>query len=104
MTRQRCASFSFFSSPDQAGDTFFYERHLIDQGFSTVAGVDEAGRGPLAGPVVAGCVILPADCHYLLFKDSKNLQPPDGTNSLMSFMALVPQSVSVLPQLKKLTV
>ncbi len=73
MNSDRCASFSFFSSPGPDGDTFFYERHLIDQGFTSVAGVDEAGRGPLAGPVVSGCVILSPDCDYLQFKDSKKL-------------------------------
>ena len=52
-------------------DTFSFERHLFDQGFKVVAGTDEAGRGPLAGPVVAACVILPVDCDFSLFKDSK---------------------------------
>jgi len=56
-----------------AVDTFSHERRLSDQGFSRVAGVDEAGRGPLAGPVVAACVILPADCDYRRFRDSKQL-------------------------------
>ena len=52
-------------------DTFSFERQLLDQGFKSVAGTDEAGRGPLAGPVVAACVILPVDCDFSLFKDSK---------------------------------
>jgi ribonuclease HII len=38
-----------------------------------VCGVDEAGRGPLAGPVVAGAVILPKDCEILYLNDSKQL-------------------------------
>ena len=52
-------------------DTFSFERQLFGQGFNIVAGTDEAGRGPLAGPVVAACVILPVDCDFILFKDSK---------------------------------
>ena len=67
------ASFSFFSAPQPADDTLFYERQLQAQGFASVAGVDEAGRGPLAGPVVAGCVILPDHCSSSRFKDSKKL-------------------------------
>ena len=38
-----------------------------------ICGIDEAGRGPLAGPVVAGAVILPADCEILFLNDSKKL-------------------------------
>lgn len=38
-----------------------------------VCGIDEAGRGPLAGPVVAGAVILPPDCQILYLNDSKKL-------------------------------
>lgn len=42
-----------------------------------VAGVDEAGRGPLAGPVVAAAVILPAGCLLAGLKDSKKLAPEE---------------------------
>lgn len=48
-----------------------YERKYIE--FSYICGIDEAGRGPLAGPVVAGAVILPADCDILYINDSKKL-------------------------------
>lgn len=54
-------------------DTFQFERGLHARGCALVAGLDEAGRGPLAGPVVAACVILPRDCPYHLFQDSKLL-------------------------------
>lgn len=54
-------------------DTFAFERALTRQGFALVAGTDEAGRGPLAGPVVAGAVILPRACDFALFRDSKQL-------------------------------
>ena len=40
-------------------DWFFYEREAREKGFSAVCGIDEAGRGPLAGPVCAAAVILP---------------------------------------------
>ena len=57
----------------EAGDTLCLERYLAGHGYERVAGVDEAGRGPLAGPVVAGCVILPSGCDCSLFEDSKKL-------------------------------
>lgn len=48
-----------------------YEHKYEDLGL--VCGIDEAGRGPLAGPVVAGAVILPHDCEILYLNDSKKL-------------------------------
>ncbi len=50
-----------------------HERSLWDQGVELVAGVDEAGRGPLAGPVVAGAVVLPRECVLPGLNDSKKL-------------------------------
>ena len=49
-----------------------YERHYGTQ-VDLICGVDEAGRGPLAGPVAAGAVILPRDCEILYLNDSKKL-------------------------------
>jgi len=54
-------------------DTFAVERSLYQQGYTAVAGTDEAGRGPLAGPVVAACVVLPPGCEYHRFVDSKSI-------------------------------
>lgn len=50
-----------------------YERKFRSEGFSFIAGVDEVGRGPLAGPVVAAAVILPRDFYCLGIDDSKKL-------------------------------
>lgn len=49
----------------------FFENKYSDYEF--ICGVDEVGRGPLAGPVVAGAVILPKDCDILYINDSKKL-------------------------------
>jgi ribonuclease HII len=54
-------------------DRLEYERRLWSRGVSWVAGVDEAGRGPLAGPVVAAAVILPESCCIDGADDSKKL-------------------------------
>lgn len=48
-----------------------YEKEYADCGY--ICGIDEVGRGPLAGPVVAGAVILPKDCDILYINDSKKL-------------------------------
>ena len=50
-----------------------YERDLRAAGKRCIAGVDEVGRGPLAGPVVAACVVLPEDFDVLGVDDSKKL-------------------------------
>ena len=50
-----------------------YERALWDGGVKNVAGVDEVGRGPLAGPVCAACVVLPPDFDVTGINDSKKL-------------------------------
>ena len=48
-----------------------YEREY--ESYEFICGIDEVGRGPLAGPVVAGAVILPKDCDILYINDSKKL-------------------------------
>jgi ribonuclease HII len=55
--------------------TALFEDRLRDAGFGRVAGVDEAGRGALAGPLVAAAVILPRDCPIQGLADSKLLTP-----------------------------
>lgn len=50
-----------------------YERNAIEQGYTAVCGIDEAGRGPLAGPVYAAAVILPDGLEISGLNDSKKL-------------------------------
>ena len=50
-----------------------YEKSLYAQGVELIAGVDEVGRGPLAGPVVAAAVILPKNCKIKGLNDSKRI-------------------------------
>ena len=54
-------------------EMWLYETERKNEGYKFVAGVDEAGRGPLAGPVFAACVILPDDCIIDGINDSKKL-------------------------------
>ena len=49
----------------------YFERKYSD--YELICGIDEVGRGPLAGPVVAGAVILPKECNILYINDSKKL-------------------------------
>jgi len=53
----------------------FFEQRFLSQGFRVIAGIDEAGRGPLAGPVVAAAVILPVPEFQEEVQDSKKLLP-----------------------------
>lgn len=56
-------------------DTLAYEKIARSQGFLRIAGVDEVGRGPLAGPVMAAAVILPPGMQIPGIDDSKKLSP-----------------------------
>ena len=54
-------------------DKLVYERELVEKGYKLIAGVDEVGRGPLAGPVVCASVIMPLDDIIEGIDDSKKL-------------------------------
>ena len=54
---------------------YAYEHYWREQGYCSIAGTDEAGRGPLAGPVVAAAVILPAGVEIPYLNDSKKILP-----------------------------
>ncbi|MDR1523410.1 MAG: ribonuclease HII [Endomicrobium sp.] len=56
-------------------DLFAFDKFFYCKGLKFVAGIDEAGRGPLAGPVVASTVILPKNCLIDDLNDSKQLSP-----------------------------
>ena len=57
----------------EAVDLWAYEHAAFADGYGLVCGIDEAGRGPLAGPVCAAAVILPPDCRIEGLNDSKKL-------------------------------
>lgn len=69
--------FKQYEKKQQAQDKFnqmlVYENKARKQGFHHIAGIDEVGRGPLAGPVVTACVILPEDFTLIGLNDSKQL-------------------------------
>ncbi len=54
-----------------------FDREYADRGFCAIAGVDEVGRGALAGPVVSAAVVLPPDSGLIGVDDSKKLEPVD---------------------------
>ncbi len=54
-------------------DNYLYERELREKGITFIAGVDEVGRGPLVGPVVAACCVLPEKFNLDGLTDSKKL-------------------------------
>ncbi len=61
------------NTSSSARDSFFYEDLARKAGYGLIAGVDEAGRGPLAGPVVAAAVILPQGIKLAGVRDSKKM-------------------------------
>ena len=69
-----------------------YEKELYAQGLQLIAGVDEVGRGPLAGPVVAAAVILPKNCKIPGLNDSKKI--PKSKHQAI-YQAVLDQAISV---------
>jgi ribonuclease HII len=61
------------------GPTDEFELEARRRGYRWIAGLDEAGRGPLAGPVVAAAVILPTRCRLVGVDDSKQVSEPERT-------------------------
>ena len=63
-------------------DMWLYEREYLEKGCKLVCGVDEAGRGPLAGPVFAAAVILPQELQIDGLDDSKKLSEKKRWNAI----------------------
>ncbi|QEK12290.1 ribonuclease HII [Crassaminicella thermophila] len=63
----------FLSEKKRVQNLWKFENQLIDIGYKVVAGIDEVGRGPLAGPVVAAAVILPQNLFIEGINDSKKI-------------------------------
>jgi len=72
---------------DRLDEMLVYERHAVADGAKTVAGVDEAGRGPLAGPVVAAAVILPAQPEVVAGLNDSKLLSAKRRNRLFEMIA-----------------
>lgn len=91
MARPRSDSPTFFTDPPSRPD-FSLESELMRRGHGPVAGLDEAGRGPLAGPVVAAAVILDGERLPDGLDDSKRLSPAERERL---FEAILASAVSV---------
>ncbi len=62
---------------DMEADPFCFEQAAYSSGYTRVAGIDEAGRGPLAGPVVAAAVVMPVGLAIPGVRDSKDIPEPE---------------------------
>ncbi|NLD36623.1 MAG: ribonuclease HII [Desulfatiglans sp.] len=70
----------------KAADPLYYESAAHKDGYNMVAGIDEAGRGPLAGPVVSAAVILPRDLIIPGVKDSKKMSEKARENAFLEIL------------------
>ena len=69
-----------------------YEKELYQAGYQAIAGIDEVGRGPLAGPVVAAAVILPPGCKIKGLNDSKKIPKK---KHMVIYQAILDQALAV---------
>ncbi len=76
----------------------YYERKLKKQGVTTVIGIDEAGRGPLAGPVVAAAVMLMPVRYLCRIDDSKKLSPKLRRAAFLEIIAQSPFGIGIIGQ------
>jgi len=75
-------------------DLYQHDELLIEKGFQRIAGIDEAGRGPLAGPVVAAAVILPKGTRIEGLRDSKEI-PEEERDAIFSELMQVSEDVGI---------
>ena len=68
-------------------DIYQHDESFREKGFSIIAGIDEAGRGPLAGPVVAAAVILPCDLRIKGLRDSKKVPEKERASLFMQILS-----------------
>lgn len=73
-----------------------YELELKERGFKLIAGIDEVGRGPLAGPVVAAAVILPDDFYSPGLNDSKKMTKLAREHAYMKILELATVGVGIV--------
>lgn len=83
---------------DRLATLWEIERQLAAEGACRIAGVDEAGRGPLAGPLVVAAVILPLPCHLPGLNDSKQVSAPRRDALYDAILALaIATAIEVIP-------
>ena len=68
-------------------DIYQHDESFRTEGYNIIAGIDEAGRGPLAGPVVAAAVILPFDLKIKGLRDSKKVPEKERTSLFMKILS-----------------
>lgn len=69
-------------------DLYQHDESYRQKGFSVIAGIDEAGRGPLAGPVVASAVVLPSNLKITGLRDSKKVPEKEREDLFWEILAL----------------